>query len=96
MDTSLTHIFSLNQDKNSPVVTLPNIPWDGQYANVIPENVTYINLRAFGDLVEDIYAQIIRLASESNLELIIAGGGQSLLQKYTVLINPTGSIGHDA
>lgn len=82
---NLTHLFTLHQGPSGSVVTLPKIQWDGDYQNITPDNSTCINLEALGDLVEAIYLELLRLASNQELEIVLAGGAVELLTKYSII-----------
>lgn len=83
---SLTHVFSVNQNEQSPIVELPKNSWNGKYETIEPENATRINLRAFGDLVEDIYNNLQILLQKNQLEITLPLKGPELLHRYTILV----------
>lgn len=86
---NLTHLFTLHQSPSGPVVKLPTIQWDGDYQNIVPDNSTWINLEALGDMVEEIYLELLRLASKSELEIVLAGGAVELVTRYSIIAPKT-------
>ena len=82
---SLQHTFTVDNHPTNNVVVLPATPWDGQMANRTAHNNTYINLKALGDLVEDIYKSLITLESSGTLTLDLPGGNSELLDRYTFI-----------
>ncbi len=87
-EPSLTHRFQVGVGGSMNVVTLPTTPWDGDYRNRAKDNVTTINLEAFGDLVEGICNQLTRLIQSDDLEVVLAGGTDELLQRYSFFSKP--------
>jgi hypothetical protein len=79
-----THQFAVGQGTNRPIVTLPQQPWDGKPDNRKPTNQTTVNLEAFCDLVEEICQQLFSLAQNQGLEVVLAGGSDELLQRYSI------------
>jgi hypothetical protein len=79
----LTHLFTLHQDPSFPLLHFPKTPWDGNINTFNRDNVTYVNLRALGDLVEAIYKELLTLAANSNLVIILPGGVMELCIKYS-------------
>lgn len=80
---SLTHIFTLYQSPNSPLITFPKNQWDGDLTNISPDSATMVNLEKLGDLVEGIYETLQKLAAKSELEIVLPGGFKELAVKYT-------------
>ena len=76
--------FAVNQHATNPIVILPPVKceWDGNIANRNNNNQTYNNLQALGDLVEDIYTQILLLEESGNLLLDLDGGEDALQARY--------------
>lgn len=77
-----THQFGVGVGTNAPVVTLPQQAWDGDYNRKPDISKTIINLEAFGDLVEDVFRQLWQLAESQQLEVVLEGGSDALLQRY--------------
>jgi hypothetical protein len=46
-------------------------------------NETIINLEAFGDLVESIYQELLKLAQTKQLEITLKGGSDELVRRYS-------------
>lgn len=63
----LWHMFELANSDSSPVVSLPNKPWDGNYSNF--NNMTRIHVVALCDLVEDIVTKVKGAHRDGKLEL---------------------------
>ena len=80
---SLTHNFTALQSPTLPVVQLPQYPWDGNLANRNATNITTINLEALGDIVEQICFKHLQLANARDLEVVLPGGSDELLQRYS-------------
>jgi len=80
---SYTHHFRVLKSPVHPLVRLPQVQWDGNIKNRIPNNMTVINLEALGDTVEGICAQLLQLADENTLEVILNGGSDELIQRYS-------------
>ncbi|MBL7761552.1 MAG: hypothetical protein JNK08_12715 [Sediminibacterium sp.] len=76
------HHFAVEVGSTNPVVKLPKIPWDGEIANRTKENVTYVNLQALGDMVENIYKLLLELESKNELLLELLGGESELRARY--------------
>ncbi len=79
---NLQHVFNVDNHPTNPPVLLPATKWEGAMSNNNPENITYINLRALGDLVENIYLKLLYLHEKGQLELILPGGQSELLGRY--------------
>ena len=75
------YIFSGTTDTDK-IVEHAKEPWNGKYKDMKPENETQINLKRFGDMVEEIYEKLIELYDENNLEIALAGGVDELVKRY--------------
>lgn len=76
----LAHRFHVETGKNK-VVELPSVKWDGDFTNISSNNnITYINLEAFGDLVEKIRSKLIEKYKRNELELSVPP--QEFKEKY--------------
>lgn len=80
---SYTHNFTVIQSPARPLVTLPQDIWDGNLATRSNNNITWVNLEALGDTVEQICARLLDLANNDQLEVTLQGGPDELLQRYT-------------
>jgi hypothetical protein len=78
----IQHVFTVDNHPTNSAVVLPANMWDGKMSNRNSNNTTYINLRALGDLVENIYSSLVNLHRNGNLELILPGGETELLDRY--------------
>lgn len=76
------HHFQVNAHPTDRIIRLPFTPWDGNIDNRNNENATYVNLQALGDLVEKVYAELIKLESKGELILELAGGETELKARY--------------
>lgn len=80
---NLQHTFTVDNHPTKPIVRLPKTNWDGQMSSRNPDNNTYVNLKTLGDLVENIYRDLVLLESRSELVLELDGGEEELLNRYT-------------
>lgn len=80
------HVFTLHQSDMAPLVELPRVPWGGAFDAVNANNLTVVNLEAFGDLVESIHTSACEHATQDNLEITLAGGVDELLVRYFFVI----------
>jgi len=81
---SRTHRFRVGVGASTHIVTLPSVRWDGNYESKNLDDFTVINLEAFGDLVESICQQLFTLANSDELEIVLPGGSDELLQRYSI------------
>ena len=79
----LRHHFLIRVGKDDNIVTLPNIPWDENFENRTENNQTIIDIEKFGDLVELVCKKIHLLAKNKELEIILSGGANELINRYT-------------
>jgi hypothetical protein len=83
----LTHRFHVWDGPSGSVVTLPKVPWDGNFETKSAENVTSVNLEKLGDLVEEICLMLRSLAEAKELELELRGGPDELMHRYVQISN---------
>lgn len=81
--TGLTHHFKVDNSSSNPVVILPECNWDGVIQNKNSNNETYVNLQAFGDLVESICAKLTKLTKSEEIEIVLEGGKEELISRYS-------------
>jgi len=81
----LTHYFQLLVDVDAPLLQSARKPWDGDYRRTPQECATLVGLPRIGDLVEDIYASLQRLAKSGDLEIRLTGGAMELTDRYGVM-----------
>ncbi|MBL7913117.1 MAG: hypothetical protein JNJ41_18785 [Bacteroidia bacterium] len=79
----LTHHFDVDNSPTNPVIVLPTQNWDGIIANKSLSNLTKINLQALGDTVETLVANLIKLNTSNQVEIILAGGKEELIARYS-------------
>jgi len=79
----LNHSFIVDNHPTNHVVFLPADQWDGQIMTRSLTNQTYVNLRGLGDLVEDVYKELLILHSKNELLIDLAGGENELINRYT-------------
>lgn len=82
---NLTHRFKVGVLPGMPVVTLPQQQWTGNYQDSGDQYQTIVSLQSFGVLVEDVCANLFKLWTDDNLEVVLAGGSDELLQRYSVI-----------
>jgi hypothetical protein len=79
----LIHHFLVDNSSSNPAIILPRQNWDGLIANKTSQNTTYINLQALGDLVEGLIMNLNQLVDNSEVEIILAGGKDELIARYS-------------
>jgi hypothetical protein len=79
---SLQHHFVV-WEGSGPLIRFPNTPWNGDYNNQTNENATWVNLEALGDLVEQVYRQLLNLAAANQLDIALGGGADELVRRYS-------------
>jgi len=79
---SLQHQFALTGGTNTLLVK-PLQTWDGDLLNRTQNNQTVIDVKELGDLSENIYKKLLTLASNNMLEIILPGGKDELIMRYT-------------
>ncbi len=80
---SLYHFFLVHQGADGPLIRLPKESWDGNQENKNQSNQTAINLELLGDLVDNICIQLKDLAHRGEIETILPGGTDELIQRYS-------------
>lgn len=56
---ALRHAFNLSTQMNDPLVRLPTTTWSGDFNQAVPPSeVTRVNIRKLGDMVEDLVARL--------------------------------------
>lgn len=76
------HHFHVNAHPTNPIVKLPTKKWDGKINTRNSDNATYVNLQALGDLVENIYTQLLQMENANELSLELEGGEAELEARY--------------
>jgi hypothetical protein len=69
---SRQHAFNFAADDHTPLVVLPRRPWNGSYdasTPIAPEETTVVNLRALGDLGEEVVANLRQLHERQRLDI---------------------------
>jgi hypothetical protein len=69
---SRQHAFNFTADGHTPLVVLPQRAWGGSYdasVPVPPEETTLVNLRALGDLGEEVVANLRQLHGRQGLDI---------------------------
>lgn len=79
---NLQHQFALTGGTGTLMVKPPQ-PWDGDLLNRTQNNQTMIDMEQLGNLVEGVYARVLELASRGELEVVLAGGKNELIARYT-------------
>jgi hypothetical protein len=80
---ALTHNFVIQHGDKKPVVTFPEEIWDGNFENKSEKNQTIVYLESFGDIVEDVCKNVVLLAKNKNLEIVLHSGYKELINRYT-------------
>lgn len=83
----LTHYFNLLIDADAPLVRPATTPWLGNYKHRPPECATAVGLTRIGDLVEGVYADLLRLARHDELTIRLEGGPEELDDRYSLMKN---------
>lgn len=78
----LQHHFTLTGGSGRLVV-FPTQAWDGDIHNQTQHNQTVVDVVEIGNLVEGIYRELVRLAANNELEIVLSGGKDELLMRYT-------------
>jgi len=81
-EAGLTHAFYLTEGPGRPVVRLPQRPWSGDVASLQGYLQTSVDLRAFGDLVEQVVVTLRELNERGELEAV------EDLAKYALEVQP--------
>jgi hypothetical protein len=81
---SRTHRFRVGIGTSTHIVMVPSVRWDGDYESKSLDDLTAVNLEAFGDLVENICQQLSTLADTDELEIVLPGGSEELLHRYSI------------
>jgi hypothetical protein len=71
---SRQHAFNFTADDHTPLVVLPRRAWNGSYdasTPIAPEETTVVNLRALGDLCEEVVANLRQLHERQRLGITI-------------------------
>lgn len=79
----LIHHFTVDNSSTNPAIILPQQNWEGTIINKTPQNMTYINLQALGDIVENLIQNIIQLVDKNEVEIILTGGKEELKARYS-------------
>lgn len=80
------HVFTVCEGDWAPLVQLPIIPWDGVYQTVGRDNLTVVNLEAFGDLVESVCQEVCKQAEDGMLEIALPGSIDELLKRFFFIV----------
>lgn len=79
---SLTHHFSISYGSQERVIKLPKISWDGNYENRTDDNRTFIDVEQLCNLIESALCKLFALRDQNQLDCILHGGTDELLQRY--------------
>jgi hypothetical protein len=64
-----THVFTYDDSEHGPLVQLRQTPWTGDHTAIAADQITTVNLRAVGDLVEGIVEKLRALLASNDLVL---------------------------
>lgn len=82
-----THHFQLTANpKSNKVVIERKKSWDGIYHTMNKQNTTQINIWQLGEIVEQVFNNLVVQNNDGNIDLILADGIAELKAKYTVII----------
>ncbi len=82
-----THHFQLIADpKSKKIVVERKQAWDGQYHTINKQNTTQVNIWQLGELVEQVFNNLVLHNNKDEIELILPKGIAELKAKYTVII----------
>jgi hypothetical protein len=81
-----THHFQLTADPNGKVITERQEFWNGDFKSRKNKNTTKINIWLLGDLVEDVFKNLVLENAKGNIDLVLSKGLDELKAKYTVII----------
>lgn len=78
-------LFEVSQSPSAPLVAHAYERWNGDFSTLDPQrHETKINIRAFGDLVEEIHIRLCAMHASSSLRLKIST--TDLLTRFTISI----------
>jgi hypothetical protein len=86
---SRQHAFNFTADDDTPLVVLPRRAWNGSYnasTSIAPEETTVVNLRALGDLCEEVVANLRRLHERQRLGITM--GLAEFMVRYGLYYRP--------
>ena len=83
-NASLQHQFVLTGGSGRLFVG-PTQVWDGNVLNRTDRNQTTIDVQELGNLVEGIYAKLRQLSTNNALEIVLPGGKDELITRYTIV-----------
>ena len=83
LTSKTTHHFRITEGSGTPLVMFPKEPWDGSYQNINSETTTTVNLELFGDLVEELIADLKQMAEKDQLDIALKGGAEELEKRYS-------------
>lgn len=81
---SLTHHFGISYGSQEKVIKLPKVSWDGDYENRNNDNRTFVDVERLCSLVEDACYKLFALRDQNQLDCILPGGTDELLQRYGI------------
>jgi hypothetical protein len=81
-----THHFLLTADPNGKAITERKEIWDGDFKSRNNKNTTIINIWLLGDLVENVFKNLVSENRKGNIDLILSKGIDELKAKYTIII----------
>lgn len=87
-DRRLTHRFLIVDDPTAPLFEYPAVPWTGRYEDRQRSNQTRVNLQAVGDVTESVVASIAGLLKADDLVIVLPGGMDELLARFTLQQRP--------
>lgn len=78
--------FILSIERNSDIVKLPNIEWDGTFSNKLGRTSTTIFIVDLVILIETVYQKICEENKKNNLDIKLKDGIDELKTRYTLIV----------
>lgn len=78
--------FTVVSDKRDGVIRAADRKWTGDLSDNSPEGFTFVNLEAFGDLVEDVVKKLKDLVESDAISIRLEGGADELAARYSYTI----------
>lgn len=82
----LHHRFTVSDSPNGHLVVFPTTPWGGILQPGLAGDRTTVNLQLLGDTVEAVVAELERLRGSQQLEIVLPGGSDELVERYMIWI----------
>lgn len=77
--------FIISIERNEEIVRLPEIEWNGAFADKSDTTSTTVFIIDLVTLIEKIYQKVIQNANEGDLEILLADGINELKARFTIV-----------